>query len=101
MLFFSGLIKQRRGFVVQCFRAFLQVHFFNFITTRRIFQQPSAGSKSKVLCCWCCASAPIEGKVNADKTGYVPGEFVRANGSIDNRRYDCYCLHVPFIVKVK
>ena len=49
-------------------------------------QVPSAMSDSKTLCCCCCASGPIEGKVNADKTGYVPGEFVRANGSIENLR---------------
>nr|CAB3223206.1 arrestin domain-containing protein 3-like [Phallusia mammillata] len=45
---------------------------------------PSSGCDSKQLCCWCCASGPIEGKVNTDRIGYVPGEFININASIEN-----------------
>nr|CAB3223210.1 arrestin domain-containing protein 3-like [Phallusia mammillata] len=47
-------------------------------------KHPSSMETSKTLCCLCCASGLIEGRVTTDKTGIVPGEYITANGSVDN-----------------
>ena len=41
---------------------------------------------SKTLCCLCCASGPIQAEVHLDRAGYVPGEFILVNGSVENNR---------------
>ncbi|CAH1233700.1 ARRDC3 [Branchiostoma lanceolatum] len=45
---------------------------------------PMAGQKSKMLCCLCCASGPIELQVQTDRTAYCPGETVQMRGNIEN-----------------
>ena len=42
------------------------------------------GSGSTTLCCWCCASGPIEASFHVDRKGYVPGEAIRLLGHISN-----------------
>lgn len=49
-------------------------------------QDQSNASESKSLCCWCCASGPINGNLFTDRTCYVPGEYVVINGTINNGR---------------
>lgn len=45
---------------------------------------PSAGEKSKMLCCLCCKSGPISAQVHIDRTGYVPGESIIVKADISN-----------------
>eukprot|EP00058_Branchiostoma_floridae_P026570 XP_002612061.1 hypothetical protein BRAFLDRAFT_94151 [Branchiostoma floridae] len=45
---------------------------------------PMAGQKSKMLCCLCCASGPIELQVQTDRTAYCPGETVQMRGTVEN-----------------
>ncbi|XP_066267267.1 arrestin domain-containing protein 3-like isoform X1 [Branchiostoma lanceolatum] len=45
---------------------------------------PMAGQKSKMLCCLCCASGPIELQVQTDRTAYCPGETVQMRGNVEN-----------------
>ena len=47
---------------------------------------PVSGNDSKTLCCLCCASGPIQAQVHLDRTGYVAGEFILVNGSVENAR---------------
>nr|CAB3223192.1 arrestin domain-containing protein 3-like [Phallusia mammillata] len=46
--------------------------------------EPAISQSSKTLCCWCCTSGLIELEVRANKTGFVPGEFVTVSASIKN-----------------
>ena len=31
----------------------------------------------RILCCWCCKSEPIIGKISVERIGFVPGETIR------------------------
>ncbi|XP_067665042.1 arrestin domain-containing protein 3-like [Haliotis asinina] len=42
------------------------------------------GSRSKTLCCLCCASGPISATFSIDRQGYVPGEEIVINAEIEN-----------------
>ncbi|XP_039254402.2 arrestin domain-containing protein 3-like [Styela clava] len=46
---------------------------------------PSSGDEEKYLCCLCCKSGPIKGKIETDRKGYVPGEWIVATGSVKNK----------------
>lgn len=39
---------------------------------------------TKTLCCWCCASGPIEATVRINRKGYVPGEDIPICAEISN-----------------
>ncbi|OWF44458.1 arrestin domain-containing protein 3-like [Mizuhopecten yessoensis] len=39
---------------------------------------------SKTLCCLCCESGPITGKLRLNRTGYVPGEKIMVQGEVVN-----------------
>ncbi|XP_019631446.1 PREDICTED: arrestin domain-containing protein 3-like [Branchiostoma belcheri] len=45
---------------------------------------PMSGQKSKMLCCLCCASGPIELQAQTDRTAYCPGETVQIRGTLEN-----------------
>ena len=49
-------------------------------------QMPVSGNDSKTLSCLCCTSGPIQAQVHLDRTGYVAGEFILVNGSVENAR---------------
>nr|XP_002123090.1 arrestin domain-containing protein 3-like [Ciona intestinalis] len=59
----------------------LDSYDLNLETDARI--SPTA-EDSKTICCWCCASNPITAVVRADRTGYVPGEFITINATAEN-----------------
>jgi len=46
--------------------------------------EPAVGRDSKFICCWCCKSGPINGEVACNKTGYMPGEIVVVNATLEN-----------------
>lgn len=48
-------------------------------------RQPYGLSETKILCCGCCASDPITATFNVLKCGFVPGESLIYNISIDNK----------------
>ena len=58
-----------------------QVDLNNYPSLR----QPATGLKTKIICCCCCKSDPIIAKVSILKCGYVPGEELVFNASIDNK----------------
>ncbi|XP_062606087.1 arrestin domain-containing protein 3-like [Saccostrea cucullata] len=39
---------------------------------------------SKFLCCLCCKSGPVAGTLKINRTGYVPGEAIYFEGSVQN-----------------
>uniref|UniRef100_H2Y4Z2 Arrestin C-terminal-like domain-containing protein n=1 Tax=Ciona savignyi TaxID=51511 RepID=H2Y4Z2_CIOSA len=47
-------------------------------------RHPATVNDSKTLCCLCCASAPITAQVHIDRMGFVPGEFISINASVEN-----------------
>ncbi|XP_046337172.2 arrestin domain-containing protein 3-like isoform X1 [Haliotis rufescens] len=46
--------------------------------------KPAHLSKSKTLCCLCCASGPISANFSINRQGYVPGEAIIINAEIEN-----------------
>ena len=48
-------------------------------------RQPCGVSDTKIICCGPCKSDPITIELNTNKTGYVAGETIIFNSSIDNR----------------
>jgi len=46
--------------------------------------EPAVGRDSKFICCWCCKTGPLNGEVACNKTGYVPGEVVVVNATLEN-----------------
>lgn len=48
-------------------------------------RQPYGVSDTKIICCGPCQSDPITIELNTNKTGYVAGETIIFNCSIDNR----------------
>ena len=47
-------------------------------------QLPIREEKTKKVCCWCCSSGSITGRVWIDRAGYVPGETIYFNAEVDN-----------------
>ena len=47
-------------------------------------QEPLTKRFAKTLGMGCCTSAPINIEIQINKTGFVPGEYVVINGSIEN-----------------
>ena len=47
-------------------------------------QEPTRGTDTTTICCWCCRSAPITVNFSIDKMGYVPGQYVVFTADVDN-----------------
>ena len=46
---------------------------------------PASGTKSKNICSWCCfGKAPITAQAWINQSGYVPGEILFFNASVEN-----------------
>ena len=39
----------------------------------------------KTLCCLCCASGPITGRITCLRQGYVPGENIEFHAELENK----------------
>jgi hypothetical protein len=48
------------------------------------FQNGAEATDSKNLCCLCCKSGPITGTIKVNRIGYVPGESVYFEASMQN-----------------
>lgn len=46
--------------------------------------KPTENHDCKTLCCWCCASGPINGCIRIPRQGYVPGEIIYIDGGVEN-----------------
>ena len=55
------------------------------LNTNPALRQPATGSQVNTICCCCCKSDPIIAKLSLPKSGYVPGEQLIFNASIDNK----------------
>ena len=55
------------------------------LNTNPLLRQPATGSQVNTICCCCCKSDPIIAKLSLPKSGYVPGEQLIFNASIDNK----------------
>ena len=49
-----------------------------------LWQDPVTRNNSKTLCCLCCESGPIQAQVQINRAGYVPGEYIYVNATVDN-----------------
>lgn len=47
-------------------------------------QCATQNQKSKNVCCLCCKSGPVTGKIRVDRIGHVPGDTVRFQSEIQN-----------------
>ena len=54
------------------------------LNTKPLLRQLATGSDVKNICYYCCISDPIIAKLSILKSGYVPGEQLVFNASIDN-----------------
>ncbi|XP_048735830.2 arrestin domain-containing protein 3-like [Ostrea edulis] len=62
---------------------------FTVLSALDLNQQPLAtngaeATDSKMLCCWCCESGPITGTIKVNRVGYVPGESLYFEASVQN-----------------
>ncbi|XP_048733656.1 arrestin domain-containing protein 3-like [Ostrea edulis] len=62
---------------------------FTVLSALDLNQEPLAtngadATDSKMLCCWCCESGPITGTIKVNRVGYVPGESVYFEASVQN-----------------
>jgi hypothetical protein len=68
-------------YVVRSFTV-LGTHDLNM---NQALRQPCVMSDHKTLCCLCCKSGPIIAKLSLKKGGYVPGEDIFFDASVDNK----------------
>lgn len=64
----------------------------------------ATGRDHKYICCWCCKHGPINGEVNVNKTGFIPGETAIINANIENlsnTKIEVTKLNLKRVVKLK
>eukprot|EP00105_Crassostrea_gigas_P028657 XP_011450385.1 PREDICTED: arrestin domain-containing protein 17 [Crassostrea gigas] len=56
--------------------------------------------KSKNVCCLCCKSGPVTGKIRVDRIGHVPGDTVRFQSEIQNLTNRVCKSYVKFYMSI-
>lgn len=75
-----------RAFDKHTERTFSVINLFD-LNLNSVFKLGHEAEAQKTLCCWPCESDPIIGRLKTNKTGYVPGEFIRFQAALHNQSH--------------